>query len=209
MTLETISITSPPDTMTALVGTPSGAGPWSGVIVVHDALGTTTDLARQVEWLAREGYLTAAPDLYWRGGRLRCMFSATRAMSSGRGAAFDDLAATHEWLSGRSDCSGRIGVVGFCMGGGFAWALAGTGDYQAANSNYGSLPDYSPERFADACPIIATYGARDRSLRGASAKLMTALEECGIEHEIAAAGARGRITAFFDTHLRELSDSRD
>lgn len=75
----------------AVVATPDSGGPWPGVVVVHDALGMTSDLRRQVGWLAGAGYLAVAPDLYRRGGRLRCLFSTLRAPSAGEGQAFDDL----------------------------------------------------------------------------------------------------------------------
>lgn len=170
--------------MPLYVARPGGQGPWPGVLVISDALGMTTDLRNQADWLAGEGYLAVAPDLYYWGGRLRCMFTTLRQFSAGEGEVFDDLAAVRGWLESQQDCNGAIGVIGFCMGGGFALMLAVEGGYRASSVNYGNVPDEALELMADACPVVASYGELDRTLTEAPARLREALDENGIPNDV-------------------------
>jgi len=156
----------------AYLARPKEKGPWPGVVVVHDALGLTTDLRNQADWLARHGYLAVAPNLYHWGRRIRCLIPTMRALATGKGRSFDDLDATRRWLHTSDDCTGRIGVIGFCMGGGYALMLAGSGAYQASSVNYGTIGD-AEHVLANSCPIIASYGAKDRSLRDARTPAIT------------------------------------
>jgi carboxymethylenebutenolidase len=162
---------------------PIGEGPWPGVVVIMDALGVSDDIKLQADRLAAAGYLAFAPDLY-SGRGIRCVLATLQASRAGSGEAYENIEAARQWLDAREDCTGKIGVIGFCMGGGFALLCAPRYDFQAASINYGEVPKDAAERLAGACPIVASYGKRDRALPGRAERLERALTELGVEHDV-------------------------
>jgi carboxymethylenebutenolidase len=165
------------------LATPAGTGPWPAVVMIHEIFGLDDVMRGHADRLAGLGYLTLAVDLYSAGGVRRCLVSTMRALNRGQGHAFADISAARDYLAGSRDCTGGIGIIGFCMGGGFALLTAGDG-YSAAAVNYGPLPSDLDETLSGACPIVASYGGRDRTLRGAAGRLDAALEKSGVIHDV-------------------------
>ncbi|WP_336115961.1 dienelactone hydrolase family protein [Streptomyces sp. PTD9-10] len=162
---------------------PDVPGPWPGVVIAHEVLGVDDVMLRQAERLAGAGYLTLMPDLFTEGGARRCLIPTIRAAMSGTGRAYQDLEAARSYLLAQSDCTGAVGIIGFCMGGAFALMTAGRSAYDAASANYGLLPK-DLDVLADACPVVASFGGKDRTLKGAADRLSAALEHHGVVHDV-------------------------
>jgi carboxymethylenebutenolidase len=180
-----VTYAAPAGPLPGYLAVPDGPGPWPGVVVIHDALGLTADVKRITDRIAAAGYLALAPALFRRGFRPRCVVSTLRALSVGDGVAVEDVVAARDHLAADPRCTGKVGSIGFCMGGGFCLLLAPRGVFDAVAPNYGVLnhdSDYPPLR--NACPTVASYGAEDRMLRGAAARVEGILTEGGVPHDV-------------------------
>jgi len=196
-----LMITTPQGEMPAYVARPAGDGPWPAVIVIHDIIGMTTDQKNHADWLASEGYLAVAPNLFYWGGKIKCVRSFFSQLTAREGRSFDDIEATRNWLLKQEDCTKKMGVIGFCMGGAFALLLAAPNrGFSAAAPNYGQIPKDPDNFFAGACPIVGSFGGKDGSLRGAAAQLEAALTINKVPHDIKEYPDAGH--GFLNNHVR-------
>lgn len=138
MSIETASVGVGGGEMSVHIATPDiGGGPWPAVVVCMDAGGIRPAMVAIAEKLARAGYVALLPDLYHRhgpygplvpaevfAGDVMAVLGPLMATTDNLRAA-DDIGAMVNTLAARGDIVGsRLGVVGFCMGGGIALAAA-------------------------------------------------------------------------------------
>ncbi len=95
------------------------------------------------------------------------------------------------------------------MGGGYALALAPGRGFAASSSNYGGCPKDAERLLAGACPIVASYGGKDRSPMGyrAADRLERALTANGVDHDIKVYPDAGH--GFLNKHPPRGHDARD
>jgi len=106
----------------------SGYGP--GIVVIQEIFGVNKYIRSVADWYAAHGFVALAPDLFWRQEPGVQLSEADRekafALYNGldEAKAVEDTAAAMEFLRSYSSCNGRVGAVGFCLGGNLAYLLS-------------------------------------------------------------------------------------
>lgn len=149
----------------------SGTGP--AVVVMASVFGVDDDVRDNCDVLAGQGFVAAAPDLFWRGdsgpmprteeGRERAAARAKdrRPMIEG---GVKDLADTIAVLKSHPDCNGKIGVVGLCYGGPFAILGPARLGCDAGASFHGTkVEDWLDELDGVNAPLSLHWGDEDHA----------------------------------------------
>jgi carboxymethylenebutenolidase len=171
--------------MRAALALPAAGLPRPAVLVLHEIFGLNDDIRRITARFADLGWVALAPDLYDTGGpRALCVLRTLVTLRRGEGPAFADLAAAQAWLAARPEVTGdRLGVAGFCLGGGFALLHAVRAPLRAAGIFYGDVPK-SADALRGICPVVAGYGGRDRLYARQGERLERLLTELGVPHDV-------------------------
>ncbi len=104
-----------------------------GIVLLQEIFGVNADMRRIADWYAEHGFAVLCPDLFWRqepGIQLTDQTDAEwqRAFELYKGLdeakAVDDAGAALAFLRQHPACNGKVGAVGFCLGGKLAYLLA-------------------------------------------------------------------------------------
>lgn len=140
-----ISIETPDGPMMGYLAIPkSGSGP--GIVVIQEIFGVNQNVRDICDTYAADGYVALAPDLFWR---IEPGISITDQTEEEWAQAFDlfgkydvpvgvqDVQSTINALRARAECTGKVGAVGFCLGGLLAYLTSARTDIDASVGYYG------------------------------------------------------------------------
>lgn len=186
---ESMTIQTPSGSLPVLRTLPSG-GTGPGVVVVHEIFGLSDYVVQRCEDLARAGYVVYAPELYWRlpeapqldeGSDDYLQQGMAAAQQLDWDLAVGDVGDTFAALRSAAEVEGKAGLLGYCMGGGLAFAAAAQCGPDALVSYYGSaLPGLLALAPQVTCPQLHLWGDADVFIdSGAQAAVREAISAPG------------------------------
>ena len=176
-----------PMPLPAYVARPDAAGAHPAIIVVNEIFGIHDYIKDICRRLARLGYVAVAPDFFYRSGvdlpaisdieQIRPVVAQATA-----GQVDGDVRAASAWLKGQPFVHGdRIGITGFCWGGGVVWRAAIVDpDIRAGVAWYGQLKPVIEHAAALRAPVLGLYGGLDKGIGAEDiAAMQAALKAAG------------------------------
>jgi len=169
---KTVSYKSGDETVSGVLYTPPGKGPFPAIIVIHEWWGLNDWVKEQASRLSDLGYAALAVDLY----RGKVAITAEEAHEITRGVPEDraqrDLHAAFEFLASQPNVrKDRIGSIGWCMGGGYSLDVALQEPTLAADViNYGHLATDPDALKKINAPILGIFGAMDKGIHPTDVK---------------------------------------
>jgi carboxymethylenebutenolidase len=207
---------------------PSGKGP--GILLFQEIFGVNDHIRAVADQYALDGFVVLAPDVFWRESPRLSIGYSSADIEKGRALMMRtdakqldaDIRTSVAALRARPEVTGKVGAIGYCMGGRLAYFAAAQGGIDAASCYYGGgIQDHLARTATVNCPIQFHYGELDAmippaavdSVRAAFAGKPAEVHvyaganhgfncwERGSYHPPSAALAHARTLAHFATHL--------
>lgn len=214
----------------AYLAIPPGDGPHPGVVVIHEASGLNENIRDVCRRFAEQGYVALGVDLFGDRNHAVCM---ARMFVGGIAGNLDHfgvpaLKAALGRLADRPEVDpGRIGALGFCLGGSIVLTWGCTDDRLKAIAPFYGVAPRPREAIRRLCPVVGSWPEKDFTTKAASI-LERKLTEAGIVHDLkvyrgakhaffndtwrnyhaeAASDSWRRVLAFFEEHVRRRSST--
>jgi carboxymethylenebutenolidase len=215
--------------ITGYLARPAAAGTYAAILVCHENRGLTPHIRDVARRFAKAGYVALALDLLSReGGTANLDRDQIPGLLTDAGPErhVGDFMAAFSYLQGLEGVDGqRIGMTGFCFGGGITWRCAtAIPDLKAAVPFYGPAPELEQVPNIRAA-VFGVYAEQDERINADKDALEQALVEAGVTHqmkvypgvnhafhndtgerydETQATQAWQDMLAWFETHLKEV-----
>jgi carboxymethylenebutenolidase len=183
-----IQLTANGRTTSGYLAVPADGERWPGVVVIQEWWGLNDQIRAVADRFAREGFVALAPDLYYGQVAVEPDDARKLAMALEYPDALGVIqAAIDALIAHDSVAPKRVGVIGFCMGGGLAWhsaaKLEGVG---AAVPCYGGGPEMTANEAANiSAPVLCIYGELDRGVSPEVARRRAeVMDAVGVAHEM-------------------------
>lgn len=167
---------------------PKGAGPFPALILIHEWNGLVDRVRQVADAFAAQGYVTLAADLYQgrTGSNSQENMQLAQETRGQMPAVIANLNAAQQFLRQRKDVSGKVGVMGWCFGGGIALSYGLGGDHHDATAMfYGSLVMDPAQLQKLNHPLYGTFAGQDQGIPPDQVKkFKAALDSIGITNDI-------------------------
>jgi len=178
-----ISINGPDGDFAAYLAVPATT-PAPGIVVAQEIFGVNQVMRDVCDWLAGAGFVACCPDIFWRiepGIQLTDKSEAEWARAFELFQAFDvdkgivDLRATLANLREHDACTGKVGAIGYCLGGKLAYLMAARTDVDCSVGYYGvGLDELLDEASSITKPLMLHIAGKDRFVPKAAQEKITA-----------------------------------
>ena len=189
MKTDTLQISSyDHDKFDAFIAVPKGDGPFPALIMIQEIFGINADMQDKCKNWAEKGYIAIAPDLFWRQERGVSLTDQSqeewdKAFELFNGFNVDlgvkDLISTLDFIRGNKGCNGKVGSIGYCLGGKLAYLLSAESDIDLGVSYYGvGLDALLDKAKTITAPLLMHMAEEDKFVdKDAQAKITKALKD--------------------------------
>ncbi len=188
MARESMTVKTADGSFDCYVARPAGDAPAPAIVVIQEIFGVNRFVRAVADRLAGMGYLAVAPDLFWRiepgvditdqsEAEWKKAFELYQAFNVDKG--IDDIGATIDLVRQEPGCNGKVGAVGYCLGGLLAYLTATRTSSDASVSYYGvGIDNFLGEADRARKPLLLHIAEKDQFVpKEAQDKVVAALKD--------------------------------